>query len=195
MSEIKEIKETTPQENQKKQYHQKDYKHKENRQNKEFNKRRIEVSQTTVLNIIKHFKNSQASYNNETRCSGRLFGTYDHQSFYVSASHAKSDEGKIVSHKTPIVNDNYCIGMYLCGSNTEITESQIAALDSIRKTVSNVIVLVINPQECLEKGKMDIKGYLFKTYPKKELIATETSISVSILEQQFMASIYADDEE
>lgn len=177
------------------QYQNKQYKHKENRPHKEFNKRSIEVSQTVVLNILKHFKNSQASYNNETRCSGRLFGTYDEKSFYVSASHAKSDEGKIVSFKTPIVNDNYCIGMYICGGNTDIADGQIAALDAIRKTVSHVIVIVINPVECLEMGKMEVKGYVLKQHPKKELVSTETSISVSTLEKQFMASIYEEDDE
>ena len=131
------------------------------------NEPQIKITPLTLFSILKHYKNSSCCFFPEKKISGRIFGTFFENFIILTNSHAKNAENKFKSKKDIIKNDNFCVGIYVCGT-FGISDQVVKYVADIEQEVGMACVVCIEPNESIKKGSLEMKGFVMKNGELKE---------------------------
>ncbi|EDR29810.1 hypothetical protein EDI_094090 [Entamoeba dispar SAW760] len=150
----------------------------------------IRIEQCVVLNILKHFRNTHSSFNNQTHCGGRMYGVVNDESIVeVTGSTPKSGEGKLKMAKDIVGQNCYCVGMYVCGGSKDLTEQQLEYLTKVKENIGSSFVVYINPTESLKRNSLVMEGYVLENESTKELKRVNIVLYTSSLQKNFIAQM------
>lgn len=153
----------------------------------------VKVANVVLMEVIKHFKNTKASWETDTRCIGRIYGSIAEE---VTISSAFPKEGR-TTEKALMTQDDNCIGIYICGGNTEIRQKQLDEMIAIRteKNIDRPVLLVVDTERSLSERALKLRAYTLKAGVESTTAVSEAfeeasiAVASSSLEKQFFANI------